>query len=62
MDWAESINAQPPEYPLCYDAVKQLIAAQADPDFSVMWAGEGAAAARGLPAGQLLALLAAEMS
>ena len=39
---AESLPGKPPDYPLTYDGVKQLIAARAQPGFSVMWAGEGA--------------------
>lgn len=61
MRWAVSVQSEAPDYPLTYDAVKQLVAAQAKPAFSVMWAGEGAAAARELPAGELVALLAAEL-
>ncbi len=61
MAWAEGVVSPIPDYPLCYDAVKQLIAARQEPDFSVMWAGEGAAAARSLSAGDLLATIAAEM-
>jgi len=39
----EGLRLDPPEYPLTYDAVKQLVTARADPAFSVMWAGAGAA-------------------
>ena len=61
MAWAESVSATPPDYPLCYDGVKQLIAAKGDPAFSVMWAGEGAGHARSMPAAKLLEYLAAEL-
>jgi nitronate monooxygenase len=62
MRWAASIDGPVPDYPLTYDGVKQLIAAAADPDFSVMWAGEGAHRARSLPAADLVRQLHAEMA
>lgn len=60
--WADGLAADPPDYPLCYDAVKQLVRVKKNADFSVMWAGEGAALNRFLPAGELLAVLAAELA
>ena len=62
MAWANSVQSQPPDYPRCYDAVKQLVAAKQEPEFSVMWAGEGAAAARAYPAEQMLHQLGAELA
>ncbi|WOJ94844.1 nitronate monooxygenase [Congregibacter variabilis] len=60
--WADGLAADPPDYPLCYDAVKQLVAAKQNADFSVMWAGEGANMSRRLPARELLTVLAAELA
>jgi len=53
-----------PAYPVAYDATKQLNAAAArtgSNDFSVQWAGQGAAQARALPAAELIAALVEEM-
>ena len=58
MAWAETVSVSVPDYPLTYDAVKQLVTAMADPDFSVMWAGDGAARARALPAAEVVRQLA----
>ncbi|MFV2090792.1 MAG: NAD(P)H-dependent flavin oxidoreductase [Pseudomonadales bacterium] len=53
------------DYPLTYDATKQLIDAASDPAFSVMWAGTGAsivdAERRTLPAAALVERLAEEL-
>jgi hypothetical protein len=62
MAWAGKVQSQPPDYPRCYDAVKQLVAARQDPDFSVMWAGEGTAVVRAYPAEQMLRLLGSELA
>ena len=59
--WAESLESAAPDNPLTYDAIKQLVAARAKPEFSVMWAGEGAHRARALPAGTLVGQIAREM-
>jgi nitronate monooxygenase len=61
MNWARSVQARPPDYPLTYDGVKQLIAARKDPSFSVMWAGSGASQVRCLPASELVKLIAQEL-
>ncbi|WP_414981651.1 NAD(P)H-dependent flavin oxidoreductase [Congregibacter sp.] len=61
LNWADSLAAATPDYPLCYDAVKQLVTAKKNPDFSVMWAGEGAMHSRFLPASELLERLASEL-
>ncbi|MGE0621319.1 MAG: NAD(P)H-dependent flavin oxidoreductase [Pseudomonadales bacterium] len=54
-----------PDYPLTYDAVKQLVSARGDPRFSVMWAGAGAGRARlragNLPASTLIGMLRDEL-
>lgn len=60
--WAEGLAVTPPEYPLCYDAVKQLVAAKRNADFSVMWAGEAAINSRFLPARELLETLILELA
>ncbi len=61
MDWARSISSEPPDYPLTYDAIKQLVAARATPEFAVMWAGEGASRARSMPAYALVRQIVREM-
>ncbi len=56
---------QIPEYPITYDAGKQLnAAAKAAREFGygAQWAGQGAPLARALPAGELVATLARETS
>ncbi|WP_299998793.1 nitronate monooxygenase family protein [uncultured Cedecea sp.] len=53
-----------PAYPLTYALGKSLAsaaAAKGEPGFAAQWAGQGAHLARELPAGQLVALLAAEL-
>ncbi|MAG67120.1 NAD(P)H-dependent flavin oxidoreductase [Pseudomonas sp.] len=53
----------PPDYPIAYDAAKQLHAAasqQGNHAFAAHWAGQGAALARQLPAAELVAVLARE--
>ncbi|KGI77962.1 NAD(P)H-dependent flavin oxidoreductase [Oleiagrimonas soli] len=61
---AEAADSPPvPDYPLTYDATKQLHAAahaRGRDDFAVRWAGEGAAASRAMPAGALVERLVAE--
>ncbi len=61
MRWASAVAAEPPDYPLTYDGVKQLIAARNDSGFSVMWAGEGAARTRALPAAELVRRIQSEL-
>ena len=64
--WGESGTAPAvPDYPLPYQAAKELEGAAksaGDFDFSVRWAGAAAALSRALPAGELVALLAGEMN
>lgn len=64
-DWAEAHrDARVPAYPVAYDAGKALNAAAkaaGEGGFGAQWAGQGAPLARAMPAGDLLALLAAEM-
>ncbi len=61
MTLCESFGPELPDYPLTYDGSKQLIAARSDPEFAVMWAGEGVAAARSQPAAALMATLVQEL-
>lgn len=56
-----SVKAPLPDYPITYDGIKQLIAVTSEPGFSVMWAGEGAARVRSLPAAELIDQIAREM-
>ena len=61
----EAIAAARPDYPIAYDAGKALNAAakaKGEPGFGAQWAGQGAALARSLPAGELVAALAQEMA
>jgi nitronate monooxygenase len=54
-----------PDYPITYDAAKALHAAalaKGSQDFSVNWGGTNFAQARAMPAGELVAVLAAEMN
>lgn len=54
-----------PDYPIAYDAAKALHAAAAqhgNQDYSVNWAGQAYPLARALPAGELVAVLAAEIA
>lgn len=57
-------NAPPmPDYPIPYDAAKALAAAarsSGNSEFNVQWAGQGAPAARALPAAELVATLVEE--
>lgn len=51
-----------PDYPIAYDAGKQLNAAAGGaPDYAAHWAGTGAPRARALPVADLVALLGAEI-
>lgn len=53
-----------PDYPITYDAAKALHAAassKGSQDYSVNWGGTNFAQARAMPAGELVAVLAAEM-
>lgn len=55
----------PPDYPIAYDAAKALHAAasgKGSQAYSVNWGGTNFAQARAMPAGELVAALAAEMS
>lgn len=59
-----SDSAAAPDYPVAYDAAKQLHAAAARhgvSDFAAQWAGQGAPLARALPAADLVAVLLEEM-
>lgn len=62
--YGEALGAPPPaDYPLSYDANKQLnaVAGKAGiDDFAAQWAGQGAPLARALPAADLVRLLLAE--
>lgn len=54
-----------PDYPITYDAAKALHAAASAKgcdDYAVQWAGQGAPLARALPAAELVATLARELS
>lgn len=57
----EAMSSPPPaDYPLAYDATKQLMtaaAAKGNHQFAAHWAGQGAPLAREMPAAQLLAAL-----
>ncbi|GAA4331481.1 nitronate monooxygenase [Pigmentiphaga soli] len=58
-------SPQPADYPVAYDAAKQLNAAAAkrgNHEFAAQWAGQGAPQARELPAAQLVSTLAGELS
>lgn len=57
-------EASVPDYPIAYDAGKALHAAArstGENGFGAHWAGQGAPLARAMPAGDLIALLAAEL-
>lgn len=61
---AELKGATQPDYPIVYDAGKALAAAakaKGDGGFGAQWAGQGAPLARALPAGELVAVLKAEL-
>lgn len=58
-------NCSPPDYPIAYDAGKALHAAaraRGEHGFGAQWAGQGAPLARAMPASELVACLAAELS
>ncbi len=67
---AESLSARtppltPPDYPIAYDAGKALHAAAAahgEHGYGAQWAGQGAPLARALPASELVATLARELT
>jgi nitronate monooxygenase len=62
---AELRDTEIPDYPIAYDAGKALAAAakaKGDGGFGAQWAGQGAPLARALPAGELVAALAAELA
>ena len=53
-----------PDYPIAYDAAKQLHAAasaKGNQEYSVNWGGTNFAQARAMPAADLIAALVAEM-
>jgi len=57
-------RADVPDYPLTYDAMKQLAAAaaaQGDEGYAAHWAGTGAGLARSMPAAQLIETLVSEL-
>lgn len=61
----QSVKVRPPDYPIAYDAGKALNAAAkgaGEGGFGAQWAGQGAPLARFLPAAELVAALASEMS
>ena len=58
--WGAQTSAQPPDYPIAYDAGKALNAAAkaaGETGFGAQWAGQGAPLHRPMPAADLLALL-----
>ncbi|KEJ97768.1 nitronate monooxygenase [Pseudosulfitobacter pseudonitzschiae] len=58
--WGAQTSAQPPDYPIAYDAGKALNAAAkaaGETGFGAQWAGQGAPLHRPMPASDLLALL-----
>jgi len=62
---AQEVQLCPPDYPIAYDAGKALNAvakAAGDGGFGAQWAGQGAPLARALPAAELVATLASEMT
>lgn len=65
IEWGEREGSPPaPDYPVAYDAAKQLHAAAAsrgDHEFAAHWAGQGAPLAREMPAGVLVEVLIGEM-
>ena len=58
----DELTEQIPDYPLAYDATKALVAAAGQSEFSVMLAGTALASTREIPAAELVALLAQEMT
>lgn len=64
--WGENIaDRDVPDYPIAYDAGRALNAAAktaGEFGYGPQWAGQGAPLSRALPAGELLALLAEELS
>nr|WP_314637744.1 nitronate monooxygenase [uncultured Janthinobacterium sp.] len=66
IEYAEAPGSPlPADYPVAYDAAKQLHAAASrhgSSEFAAQWAGQGAPLARAMPAAQLVATLAAEMA
>lgn len=64
MTWAQQDGAPPPpDYPVAYDAAKQLHTAAARQGvhaFGAHWAGQGASQVRALPAAELMGLLVEE--
>lgn len=64
VELGETLAAARPDYPIAYDAGKALNAAakaRGEAGFGAQWAGQGAALARSLPAGELVAVMAQEM-
>jgi nitronate monooxygenase len=66
IDHGEAPGSPPPaDYPVAYDAAKQLNAVASrhgDSDFAAQWAGQGAPLAREMGAAQLISALRAEMA
>lgn len=66
IDHGEAPGSPPPaDYPVAYDAAKQLNALASrhgDSDFAAQWAGQGAPLAREMGAAQLISALRAEMA
>jgi nitronate monooxygenase len=66
IEHGEAPGSPPPaDYPVAYDAAKQLNAAASqhgNSDFAAQWAGQGAPLAREMEAARLVATLVAEMA
>lgn len=66
MNYCEAAGSPaPPDYPVAYDAAKQLNAAAARKgnfEFAAQWAGQGAPLAREMPAADLIATLVQEFA
>jgi len=64
-EWGAQIDLAVPDYPLAYDAGKALNAAAkaaGEHGYGAQWAGRGAPFARAMPAAELMAVLATEIT
>lgn len=64
-EWGVTVGVPPPDYPMAYDAGKALNAAAravGEHGYGAQWAGQGAPLARAMPAAQLVATLAQELT
>ena len=64
-EWGLAVGVTPPDYPIAYDAGKALNAAAkavGENGYGAQWAGQGAPLARAMPAAQLVATLANELT